>query len=105
LQIYIIFGINFDLSVGLIITKCGSALGYGAQCCGSFPHQKQARETVLSLTNGLRGFGKEFEETLSQKGFLKNRSPLNPNLFHPQIYTKGRPALTGRPLFLIFNYL
>ena len=71
---------NFDLSVGLIITKCGSETGYGARFCGSFPHQKQAGETVLSLTNGLRGFGKEFEETLSQKGFLKNRSPLNPNL-------------------------
>ena len=64
--------------MGLIIIKCGSETGYGARFCGSFPHQKQAGETVLSLTNGLRGFGKEFEETLSQKGFLKNRSPLNP---------------------------
>ena len=71
---------NFDLANGLIITKCGSEVGLGAQHCGSFPHQKQAGETVLSLTNGLRGFGKEFEETLSQKGFLKNHSPLNPNL-------------------------
>ena len=55
-------------------------LGLGAQHCGSFPHQKQAGETVLSLTNRVRGFGKEFEGTLSQKGSLKNRSPLNPNL-------------------------
>jgi len=39
-------------------------VGLGAHFCGSFPHQKQAGEKVLSLTNGLRGFGKEFEETL-----------------------------------------
>jgi len=96
--------------VGLDLAECGSVLGLGAQHCGSFPHQKQAGEAVLSLTNCLRGFEGSSRGTFPKVPLEKSTSstanavhlPQGEGLDKSQFISSSKKAL-GNPQRLIFD--